>query len=167
MRLWRQRMCWGQAISPALPEEEILRVGGQSLSGRGEPEQRPGENLCPEAWNLSSLAATDTATVWCQAWGAGLENTTKQKEMRWPCMDTSVPSTHTPHPPPKLNTAAEDKTCICSGCSLHGRCQKEAECGRDLQGLRFSLRTPSFFPGPCTSSPLPGLPLQSAPFAHL
>lgn len=66
--------------------------------------------------------------------------------------------------PQKLNTPAKNKTYICSGCSLHGSCQKEAECGGDLGGLRFSFVTPSFLPQPCTSSPLPGSPLQSAPF---
>lgn len=151
-------MCRGQAISPALPEEEIPGVAGQSVSGRGEPEQRPGENLCPEAWNLNSLAATDSTTCSVRLWGAGLENTTKQKEMRWPCMDTS--------PPQKLNTPAKNKTYICSGCSLHGSCQKEAECGGDLRGLRFSFVTPSFLPRPCTSSPLPGSP-TICPVPHL
>lgn len=78
----RQRRCWGHAISPGLPGEEILRVGDQSISGRGELEQRPGENLCPEAWNLNSLATTDSRTLSVTLGvGAGLETATKQKEM--------------------------------------------------------------------------------------
>lgn len=55
-------------------------MGGQSISGRGELEQRPGENLCPEAWNLNSLAATDSRTFSVRLGvGAGLENATEQK----------------------------------------------------------------------------------------
>lgn len=48
--------------------------------------------------------------------------------------------------PEQLNTHAKDKTCICSGCSLYGRCHKEAKCGRDLQGHRFSFLAPSLSP---------------------
>ena len=33
-------MCWGRAITSGLPGEEIPRVGGQNIPGRGELKQR-------------------------------------------------------------------------------------------------------------------------------
>lgn len=66
-------------------------------------------------------------------------------------------------PPEQWNTPAKDRTLICSGCSLYGRCHKEAECGSDLQGHRFSFLAPSLSPPPGTSSPFPGLPPPICP----
>ena len=94
------------------------------MSGKAELGQRPFENLCLETWYLNPLAATDHTRHFLGGWAGKHSRVESDVDVLDACW-----------PPEKLNTPVKDKTCVSSGCSLHGRRQAAAECGRDLPGL--------------------------------
>ena len=109
------RFAWGGHPEAGWPE---------GVSGRAKLGQRPFENLCLETWYLNPLAAMDRTRHFLGGWAG--------KHSR---VESDVDVLDAFWSPGKLNTPVKGKTCVSSGCSLHGRCQTAAECGRDLQRL--------------------------------
>lgn len=154
-----QRRCWGHTISPGLPGEEIPGAGGQSISGRGELEQRPGENLCPEAWNLNSLAATDSRTFKCQAWGGGWAGERNRAE--------DVKALYGYQSPEQLNTLQKTKPAFAQAAACMGDVARGLSVVGTSRVIGFLSWHPHSLPHRARAPQSPACPHRSTPFPRL